>query len=70
MLGLTDSGDSRRADTPGPSCGANIAACGRVRDAGLGFSSEQDMTVSQIRPVLYDAVIFVDRTTRARPLHR
>jgi erythromycin esterase len=47
-----------------------FAAPHPVRDAGLGFFSEQDMTVSQILPVLYDAVIFVERTTRARPLHR
>jgi erythromycin esterase-like protein len=28
------------------------------------------MTATQILPELYDAVIFVDRTTRARPLTR
>jgi erythromycin esterase-like protein len=27
------------------------------------------MTVTERLPELYDALIFVDRTTRARPLH-
>jgi erythromycin esterase len=39
-----------------------------VRDTGAGFSSEKGMTYPQVLPDLYDAVIFVDKTTRARPL--
>jgi erythromycin esterase-like protein len=41
-----------------------------VRDIGAVFSTERNMTASQILPERYDAVIFVDRTTRARPLPR
>lgn len=39
-----------------------------VRDTGAGFSGEKNMTYLQVLPRLYDAVIFVDKTTRARPL--
>jgi erythromycin esterase len=41
-----------------------------VREIGSTFSGEQAMTASQILPKVYDAVIFVDKTTRARPNHR
>lgn len=40
-----------------------------VRDTGVVFSSEKDMTSAQILPERYDAVIFVERRTRARPSH-
>jgi erythromycin esterase len=39
-----------------------------VRDVGAAFSGEENMTYPQILPQLYDAVIYVDKTTRARPL--
>jgi erythromycin esterase len=39
-----------------------------VRDTGAVFASERTMTVLHVLPRLYDAVIFVDKTTRARPL--
>ncbi len=47
-----------------------FAAPHPVRDTGAVFTTEHDMTATQILPERYDAVIFVDRTTRARPLHR
>jgi erythromycin esterase len=40
-----------------------------VRDTGAVFSTEQNMTSAVVLPELYDAVIFVDKTTRARPIH-
>ena len=40
-----------------------------VRDAGAVFSSESNMTAPAVFPDLFDAVIFVEKTTRARPLH-
>jgi erythromycin esterase len=46
-----------------------FAAPHPVRDIGAVFTTEQNMTVMHVLPVLYDAVIFVDRTTRARPVH-
>lgn len=46
-----------------------FTAAHAVRDTGAVFSTEQNMTEAHILPELYDAVIFVDRTTRARPLH-
>jgi erythromycin esterase len=45
-----------------------FAAKHPVRDTGAGFSSEASMTALQVLPQLYDAVIYVDKTTRARPL--
>jgi erythromycin esterase len=45
-----------------------FAAPHPVRDTGAGFSSEKSMTHLHVLPKLYDAVIYVDRTTRARPL--
>jgi hypothetical protein len=39
-----------------------------VRDTGAGFSGEKNMTQLHVLPRLYDAVIYVDKTTRARPL--
>ncbi|HWO26724.1 MAG TPA: erythromycin esterase family protein [Kofleriaceae bacterium] len=45
-----------------------FAAPHPVRDTGAVFSSEQNMTFPQVLPRLYDAVIYVDKTTRARPL--
>ncbi|HSS02893.1 MAG TPA: hypothetical protein VLM79_37785 [Kofleriaceae bacterium] len=41
-----------------------------IRDTGAVFTTERDMTATQILPELHDAVVFVDRTTRARPLPR
>jgi erythromycin esterase len=40
-----------------------------VRDTGAVFSIESNMTSPAVLPDLFDAVIFVDKTTRARPLH-
>ena len=40
-----------------------------VRDTGAGFLNEKAMTYPQVLPDLYDAVIFVDKTTRAGPRH-
>ena len=40
-----------------------------VREIGSMFSDEQAMTPAQILPELYDAVMFVEKTTRARPNH-
>ncbi|HSK04219.1 MAG TPA: erythromycin esterase family protein [Kofleriaceae bacterium] len=45
-----------------------FAAPHPVRDTGAGFSGEKNMTHLHVLPKLYDAVIYVDRTTRARPL--
>jgi len=45
-----------------------FAAPHPVRDTGAGFVNERSMTVLHVLPRLYDAVIFVDKTTRARPL--
>jgi erythromycin esterase len=39
------------------------------RDVGSMFTTERDMTVVGVVPDLFDAVVFVDKTTRARPLH-
>jgi erythromycin esterase len=39
-----------------------------VRDTGAGFSGEKNMTQLHVLPRLYDAIIYVDKTTRARPL--
>jgi hypothetical protein len=39
-----------------------------VREAGAGFVGEKGSTALHVLPDLYDAVIFVDKTTRARPL--
>ena len=47
-----------------------FAAPHPVREEGAVFTSERNTTKSQILPERYDAVIFVDRTTRARPLPR
>jgi erythromycin esterase len=41
-----------------------------VRDTGAGYSNERNMTVQHVLPELYDAVIYVDKTTRARPVIR
>jgi len=46
-----------------------FAAPHPVRETGAVFSSEDNITVTQRLPELYDALIFVDRTTRARPVH-
>jgi len=46
-----------------------FAAPHPIRDTGAVFSTEKNMTSTQILPELYDAVIFVDKTTRARPIH-
>jgi erythromycin esterase len=40
-----------------------------VREIGAVYTSEKAMTTMMVLPALYDAVIYVDRTTRARPLH-
>jgi erythromycin esterase len=40
-----------------------------VRETGAVYSTESNMTVLQSFPELYDAMIFVASTTRARPLH-
>jgi erythromycin esterase len=45
-----------------------FAAPHPVRDTGAGFSGEKNMTHMHVLPKLYDAVIYVDKTTRARPL--
>ena len=45
-----------------------FAAPHPVRETGATFSGEQNMAFPQVLPRLYDAVIYVDRTTRARPL--
>ncbi len=45
-----------------------FAAPHPVRDTGAGFTGEKGMTHLQVLPKLYDAVIYVDKTTRARPL--
>lgn len=47
-----------------------FAAPHPVRGAGAVFSSEGDTTATDILPDLYDALIYVDKTTRARPLKR
>ncbi len=39
-----------------------------LREAGESFVSERGLTYSTVLANLYDAVIFVDHTTRARPL--
>ena len=39
-----------------------------VREVGSGFYDEAGITTPAVLPALYDAVIFVERTTRARPL--
>jgi hypothetical protein len=39
-----------------------------VREIGAAFASEPGMRYPTVLPALYDAVIFVDRTTAARPL--
>src|ERR1043165_5940702 len=39
----------------------------RVREAGAVFTTLRAMVAPQILPERYDAVIFVDHTTRARP---
>ena len=46
-----------------------FAAPHPLRDTGAVFSTEKNMTSAEILPELYDAVIFVDKTTRARPIH-
>lgn len=45
-----------------------FAASHRVREIGALFTSERTMLVSMELPRLYDAVIFVAHTTRAREL--
>jgi erythromycin esterase len=45
-----------------------FAAPHPVRDTGAVFSGEAQMTAMHVLPRLYDAVIFVEKTTRARPL--
>jgi erythromycin esterase len=39
-----------------------------VRETGAVFTTEKAMTVTQVLPALYDAVIYIATTTRARPL--
>jgi erythromycin esterase len=41
-----------------------------MRETGAVFSTEQNMTNTVVLPELYDAMIFVDKTTRARPNRR
>jgi len=38
------------------------------RQAGVELTSESEMARPGVLPALYDAVIFVDKTTRARPM--
>jgi erythromycin esterase len=45
-----------------------FAAAHPVRDTGAAFSGEQAMTSQRVLPQLFDAVIYVDKTTSARPL--
>ena len=39
-----------------------------IREAGVTFTSESDMSRPTVLPQLFDAVFFVDKTTRARPM--
>ena len=39
----------------------------RMRETGAGFSNEQNMLVSRVLPHEFEAVIYVESTTRARP---
>jgi erythromycin esterase len=39
----------------------------RMRETGAGFSNEQNMVVSRVLPHDFEAVIYVESTTRARP---
>ncbi len=45
-----------------------VAAPHAMRDTGYAFTSEAAMTHPAILSQLFDAVIFIDKTTRARPL--
>jgi erythromycin esterase len=45
-----------------------FAAQHPIREAGAVFASERSITAAEILPALYDAVIYVDKTTRARPV--
>ncbi len=45
-----------------------FAAPHPVRDTGAAFSGERNVTFPQVLPQLHDAVIYVDKTTCARPL--
>ena len=46
-----------------------FAAPHLVRESGSVFTTEAESTRPETLPERYDAVIFVDTTTRARPIH-
>ncbi len=45
-----------------------LAAPHPMHEAGAVFSSEEDMTMTVVLPWRFDAIVYVDATTRARPL--
>ena len=47
-----------------------FAAPHAVRDTGAAFMGEQQMTYPMVLPKLFDAVIYIDKTTRARPVKK
>lgn len=47
-----------------------FAAKHLVRDTGATFLGERQMTYPVVLPALYDGVIYIDKTTRARPVRK
>jgi erythromycin esterase len=41
-----------------------------VRETGAVFSGERQMTYPLVLPALFDGLIFIEKTTRARPLKK
>jgi erythromycin esterase len=47
-----------------------FAAPHPVRDTGAAFQGEKQMTYPMVLPQLFDAIIYIDKTTRARPVKK
>jgi erythromycin esterase-like protein len=39
-----------------------------MRQTGAVYTTEKDITDQQVLSNLYDAIVFIDKTTRARPI--